>query len=295
MEEIIKFTNKNLDIKGELIAISTLRPWINAGRVGSIALNKLKNITDAKLVGSLKNPGSFFDFTRYRPRFKYTKDKRKLLIPNIEISLGNHNNKDMSFLFIDIREPHYNAELLIQNLFKVFKELNIKEYCRIGSMYDSVPHTRPLVVSGSNLRKSKLIRTSNNKYQGPTSIINLLSEKLSKINIETSNLMVHIPQYIQLDNDYFASAKILECLSEIYNLDSSIADNSFGETQYKDFTESLKFNPELNKLVSALEKYYDSNFSKPDKNLSDESNDQITPMSGDLEDFLDSMSSKFEE
>ena len=58
---------------------------------------------------------------------------------------------------------------------------------------------------------------------------------------------------------------------------------------------SLKFNPELNKLVSALEKYYDSNFSKPDKNLSDESNDQITPMSGDLEDFLDSMSSKFEE
>ena len=60
MEEIIKFTNKNLDIKGDLIAISTLRPWINAGRVGSIALNKLKNITDAKLVGSLKNPGSFF-------------------------------------------------------------------------------------------------------------------------------------------------------------------------------------------------------------------------------------------
>ena len=116
MEEIIKFTNKNLDIKGDLIAISTLRPWINAGRVGSIALNKLKNITDAKLVGSLKNPSSFFDFTRYRPRFKYTKDKRKLLIPNIEISLGNHKNKDISFLFIDIREPHYNAELLIQNL-----------------------------------------------------------------------------------------------------------------------------------------------------------------------------------
>ena len=107
--------------------------------------------------------------------------------------------------------------------------------------------------------------------------------------------MVHIPQYIQLDNDYFASAKILECLSEIYELDSSIADNSFGETQYKDFTESLKFNPELNKLVSALEKYYDSNFSKPDKDLSDENTDENSPMSDDLEDFLDSMSSKFEE
>ena len=56
MDEIIKFTNKELDIKSDLIAISTLRPWINAGRVGSIALNKLKNTTNAKLVGSLKNP-----------------------------------------------------------------------------------------------------------------------------------------------------------------------------------------------------------------------------------------------
>ena len=57
----------------------------------------------------------------------------------------------------------------------------------------------------------------------------------------------------------------------------------------------MKFNPELNKLVSALEKYYDSNFLKPNKNLSNENIDENTPMSDDLEDFLDSMSSKFEE
>ena len=56
-----------------------------------------------------------------------------------------------------------------------------------------------------------------------------------------------------------------------------------------------RFNPELNKLVSALEKYYDSNFSKPGKDLSDENTDENSPMSDDLEDFLDSMSSKFEE
>jgi DNA mismatch repair ATPase MutS len=83
----------------------------------------------------------------------------------------------------------------------------------------------------------------------------------------------------------------LNTLAEIYDLDKSIADNSFGETQYNDFTESLKFNTELSKLVKALEKYYDSNYSDYEtKQIENES-----PMSDELEDFLDNISSKFED
>ena len=275
----------------EIVAISNLRPWINAGRVGTISLNKLKNLTNAKKIGSLEDPGTFFDFTRYRPRFKYENEIRKLIIPNVEIHLGQHKDKDMSFIFIDLREPHYNAELLIDSLYNFLSECKIQEYCRIGSMYDSVPHTRPMIISGSNTSNKKLINSSNHKYQGPTSILNLLSEKLSDKSIKSSTLMAHIPQYIQLDNDYFASAKILEALSAIYDLDKSIADNSFGETQYNDFTESLKFNTELSKLVKALEKYYDSNYSEYESNQ----NKEDSPMSDELEDFLDNISSKFED
>ncbi len=275
----------------EIVAISNLRPWINAGRVGTISLNKLKNLTNAKKIGSLEDPGTFFDFTRYRPRFKYENEIRKLIIPNVEIHLGQHKDKDMSFIFIDLREPHYNAELLIDSLYNFLDECKIQEYCRIGSMYDSVPHTRPMIISGSNTSNKKLINSSKHKYQGPTSILNLLSEKLSDKSIKSSTLMAHIPQYIQLDNDYFASAKILEALSDIYSLDKSIADNSFGETQYNDFTESLKFNTELSKLVKALEKYYDSNYSEYESNQ----NKEDSPMSDELEDFLDNISSKFED
>ena len=129
----------------EIVAISNLRPWINAGRVGTISLNKLKNLTNAKKIGSLEDPGTFFDFTRYRPRFKYENEIRKLIIPYVEIHLGQHKEKDMSFIFIDLREPHYNAELLIDSLYNFLSECKIQEYCRIGSMYDSVPHTLSLI------------------------------------------------------------------------------------------------------------------------------------------------------
>ena len=289
MKNIFNISEKLELPDNEIVAISNLRPWINAGRVGTISLNKLKNLTNAKEIGSLKDPGNFFDFTRYRPRFKYENETRKLIIPNIKIHLGHHKN--ISFLFIDLREPHYNSQLLIDSIYQFLSQSKIQEYCRIGSMYDSVPHTRPMIVSGANTSNAKLINTSNNKYQGPTSILNLLSEKLTENGVKSSTLMAHIPQYIQLDNDYFASAKVLECLAEMYDLDKSIADKSFGETQYNDFTESLKFNTELSKLVSALEKYYDSNYSEK---KSDESNPD-TPMSDELENFLDNISSKFED
>lgn len=291
MKNILNLSKDFKIPKNEIVAISNLRPWINAGRVGTISLNKLKNLTNAQKIGSLENPGTFFDFTRYRPRFKYENEIRKLIIPNVEIHLGQHKDKDMSFIFIDLREPHYNAELLIDSLYNFLSECKIQEYCRVGSMYDSVPHTRPMIISGSNTSNKKLINSSNHKYQGPTSILNLLSERLSDKSIKSSTLMAHIPQYIQLDNDYFASAKILEALSDMYNLDKSIADNSFGETQYNDFTESLKFNTELSKLVKALEKYYDSNYSEYESNQ----NKEDSPMSDELEDFLDNISSKFED
>ena len=291
MKNILNLSKDFKIPKNEIVAISNLRPWINAGRVGTISLNKLKNLTNAQKIGSLENPGTFFDFTRYRPRFKYENEIRKLIIPNVEIHLGQHKDKDMSFIFIDLREPHYNAELLIDSLYNFLSECKIQEYCRVGSMYDSVPHTRPMIISGSNTSNKKLINSSNHKYQGPTSILNLLSERLSDKSIKSSTLMAHIPQYIQLDNDYFASAKILEALSDMYNLDKSIADNSFGETQYSDFTESLKFNTELSKLVKALEKYYDSNYSEYESSQ----NKEDSPMSDELEDFLDNISSKFED
>ena len=52
----------------DIIAISILRPWINVGRVGTLVLTSLERHLGASELGRLARPGSYFDFTRYRPR-----------------------------------------------------------------------------------------------------------------------------------------------------------------------------------------------------------------------------------
>ena len=45
-------------------AIANLRPWVDVGRVGTLALRSLEHHMGAQELGRLARPGEFFDFTR---------------------------------------------------------------------------------------------------------------------------------------------------------------------------------------------------------------------------------------
>ena len=52
-------------------------------------------------------------------------------------------------LFLHLMEPHAFAETYIKSLADLLKAFDVKRYCRISGMYNAVPHTRPLKVTGS--------------------------------------------------------------------------------------------------------------------------------------------------
>ena len=138
-------------------------------------------------------------------------------VPNTRVSqLTGHT--DPPIIVMQVREPHNNAEDYIASILEVLKALHVKRYSRIGAMYDAAPHTRPLQVSGTlngepmtGLRGLVSRRRSN--YEGPTSIMNLLSQELPKIGVEDVSFMVRLPQYAQLEHDYAGTARLLEILS----------------------------------------------------------------------------------
>ena len=47
--------------------IASLTPWIDAGSVGSLSIERLERYMRAEDMGGLATPGRYFDFTRYRP------------------------------------------------------------------------------------------------------------------------------------------------------------------------------------------------------------------------------------
>ncbi len=266
-------------------AISMLRPWIDVGRVGTLALTVLERHLGAEELGRLARPGTYLDFTRERPRMRLVDGKRKLSVPNTIVRFAK-TGVGRDFLFLHLREPHAMAEDYTDSIVELLSYFGVTEYCRIGSMFDTQPHTRPLVVTGTlneaHLDRVKgLVSPRASKYQGPTSIVNLVTESLQDEEVVNSSLMVHIPQYVQLDEDHMGAARLVEVLSAMYGFPETLADTTRGRLQYQEIDKAVENNPEVARFVKQLESAYDKIREATSGDPAD--NAELSP---EVEDFL---------
>jgi predicted ATP-grasp superfamily ATP-dependent carboligase len=260
--------------------LAVLQPWIDVGNVGTLVLSRLDAQWNAVEVGRLVRPGTFFDFTRYRPVLDLKEGRRELAIPNAIISHGR-SETGRDFLLLRLLEPHAQAETYVDSVLELLQRFGAAGYCLLGSMYDMVPHTRPLLVSGSgsNLKLQNEMETANvqpSEYVGPTSIALLITENASAMGIETATLIVHLPQYLTLENDYRGQSRLMEVLGSMYGFPVAPEDQEKAREQEQSVTQvaerMLQQEPRYRPILHHLESLYDSrvNNTKHESHLSPE-------------------------
>jgi hypothetical protein len=277
------------------IAIAMLRPWIDVGRVGTLALRKLENHFGAKELGRLARPGNFFDFTRYRPRMGFSAGERTFTVPNTVVNLIDDEALGRPMLLLHIREPHALGEDYADGIAELLAHFQVTEYCRVGGMYDSVPHTRPLIVTGTLTEQQyeltgPLVTSRKSNYQGPTSIVNRVAEEMRLKGADVTSLMVHVPQYARLDDDRMGAARLLECLCAIYGLPRELADTTEGKRQYAEIGRAAENNPDIKTLIGQLESYYDRTHGDQ---VTEDAAQAKLPL--EVERFLTQLGSRFDE
>ena len=270
-------------------AIAMVRPWVDVGSVGTLTLRRLERHFDAKEIGKLARPGHFFDFTRYRPTTRFVDGTRVVTVPNSTISYAQPEDGP-EFLFFHLLEPHAMGEDYTESVVEVFKFFGVSRYCRLGAMYDAVPHTRPLLVTGALGSATPLegktvpIRERQSRYQGPTTILNLIADNASELGIDTMNLMAHLPQYVQLEEDFHGTSRMLDVLASLYSIPDELAPRRRGERQYRELDSAVDRNDELKGLISQLETYYDSHYDT--ENSAESTGATSTPLPPEIERFL---------
>lgn len=268
-------------------ALAMLRPWIDVGSVGSLVLTRLERHFGGREMGKLARPGNFFDFTRYRPTVAVHEGKREVTIPNTLINFARREGGH-DFIFLHILEPHMFGEDYTDGILDILKHFGVRRYMQIGAMYDAVPHTRRLLVTGQARGGNREVRFGDaqlrgNSYQGPTSINTVVGQRAPDYGIEVASLMAHLPQYVQLEEDYAGAARVLEILQGLYDLPPGLIDTHRGQAQYEEITRAVANNPRLIPVIKEFEATYDARTGIPAPPPQEEA---AGPLSAEVEDFL---------
>ena len=271
-------------------ALAVIQPWTDVSSVGSLVLSCLEAYLGAKELGKLARPGNFFDFTRYRPTRKA--NSSKVEIPNTVITYGTQSGSH-DFLFLRLLEPQMLAEAYIDSVVELLKTFGVKRYCLLGSMYDMVPYTRPLLVTGSasnpGLQNAlALVNVRHSDYQGPTTMLSLIGNRALQLGIETCSMMVHLPSYFMLEEDYRGEKRLMEVISFLYGFSMPQEDVEKADQQEKQTglmaEQIMEQEPRLRLILKQLEANYDSRINE---------NKEETRLSPEIEKFLQDLEKRF--
>ena len=246
--------------------LASLRPWVDVNNVGTMTLDELEGRLGAKELAQLARPGDFFDFTRYRPMLYSEEGVRRLKIPNSTLSYARRE-KGNDFLLLRLLEPHMQGEDFVESLLELFKTLKVKRYCLLGSMYDAVPHTKPLLVSGRATgaeaeKEMKKAGVQSSNYQGPTSITSLLPLMASDLGVETMTFIVSLPQYVNVEEDYLGKVRLMEILNVLYDIPIDKKDFDKAARQRSLINQKVEGSSELKQVLPHLETLYGMRIAK---------------------------------
>ncbi|MBF8267237.1 MAG: hypothetical protein HW388_745 [Dehalococcoidia bacterium] len=276
-------------------AFATLRPWVDMGSVGTLAFRSLERYLQAQELAKLTRPGIFFDFTRYRPIIYNVEGERKVNVPNVTVRYARGTGEN-DFLFLHLLEPHMNGEGFVHSIVTLLERFGVKRYCLMGGMYDLVPHTRPLLITGTatgpqTLAQVRSLNVQASSYEGPTSIASLISQEISELGIETMGLIAHLPQYAQLEEDHAGRLCLLETLSKLYGFTMDLERvRERARRQHEEVNAAMNRSPEVKALVEQLEVQYEERLRKKGEEGKQEEPPQL---SSQIEDFLNQMGDQF--
>lgn len=249
------------DLKTPL-AFASLKPWIDVNGVGTMVLRGLEARLGAMELAVLSKPGSFYDFTRYRPTIRIDGGIRDLSVPTTSIHYARRE-EGSDIILLRLLEPHASSELYVDSVLKLLKTLGVKKYVLLGSMHDMVPHTRPVLLSGYGMGKEaredvKKVGAVPIIHHGPSSIVNLISKKAAESGIEVISFIASLPQYVVLEEDHLGKVRLLEVLNMLYDIPLDKEDFDSALEQRKMIDERVDDTSAIKALLPELERMYDT-------------------------------------
>ncbi|MDE2718162.1 MAG: PAC2 family protein [Chloroflexota bacterium] len=277
--------------------IAAFAGWADGAEATTRALRFLNRTLETKKVAEI-SPEEFYDFTSTRPQTLLDdKGERYISWPSNEFHAYVPDDDSPGLLLFSGVEPNLKWKAYCDTVIAVADRYGVELMVTLGSLFNTVPHTRPFPVSSVVSSQQKLgkrvqaIGAFSSPYQGPTAIHTVLSDFCRQRGLDHVSLWGHGPHYLPSMPNPKLSYTLLDKVRRLLDTDLELEDlRRAGDRFEQKATESIANNEEIVEYVRRLEEAFDA--SQTPKPLPD---DVPTPdeVIRDLEEFLKGERNRF--
>ena len=272
--------------------IAAFAGWGDAAESTTRALRYLNRTLGTRKVAEIP-PEEFYDFTSTRPRTLLDdKGERYVSWPTNEFTAYLPDDDSPGLLLFSGVEPNLKWKTYCDTVLAVADRYGVELMVTLGSLFNTVSHTRPFPVSSVVSSREKLgqrvqaVGAFDSPYQGPTAVHTVLADVCRQRGLDHVSLWGHGPHYLPSMPNPKLSYTLLEKVRRLLGIEFELEDlRRAGDLFEQKATESIANNEEIVEYVRRLEEAYDA--SQTPKPLPDDvtSPDEVIR---DLEEFLKS-------
>lgn len=168
--------------------------WNDAGDAASASVRALVERWGATAIGEI-DPEPFTDFATIRPHVRISSGHRSIVWPTVGIWGASVPGGDVVLVLGP--EPSLRWKLFCEQVVGLAGELGVRMGVSLGALLADVPHSRPVQIIGTASDDELVGRhqLQRSRYEGPTGIVGVLHDAMSRAGIPTASLWAAVPQY----------------------------------------------------------------------------------------------------
>ncbi len=228
------------------IVLASFAGWNDAGDAAELAVKHFTSSFGARVFAEI-DPDPFFDFTEARPTARISGGvTEQIKWPSNLFSAASIPRRRHDLVLLLGTEPHLRWKSFCQQIVSMAVGINTKLFVMLGAYLADIPHTQPVLITGTGRDLSLLHRLGimPSEYEGPTGIIGVLQDELERAGIRSISLWAGVPHYVAQSPSPKAALALVEVSEKILEAKTDI-------TQLQELSEV--YTQRVDELVAADE------------------------------------------
>ncbi|MBH0118988.1 proteasome assembly chaperone family protein [Rhodococcus sp. NPDC003382] len=266
------------------VLVHGLEGFADAGHAVRLATTHLRESLETELVASFA-VDELIDYRSRRPLMTFKSDHfSDYAAPELNL-YALVDTDGTPFLLLAGVEPDLKWERFITAVRLLAEQFGVRRTIGINAIPMAIPHTRPLGVTAHSTNKDLI--ADHHRWSGelrvPAGASSLLELRMAQHGHEAVGFSVHVPHYLA-QTDYPAAAEtLLEQVAEVADLKLPLEALGQAAARVREqVDEHIGDNEEVQTVVRALERQYDSYVAAQEQQASPLPTDESLPTGEEL-------------